>query len=92
MSQVDATAGVATFVENASGFRGDARVYRLDPPFEGNETVVVSAITSAFDTGRAETMVFPYADGSVTDWGELAFSPDLDHEAALRDLGYGVAS
>jgi hypothetical protein len=92
----------ATFVRNLTGYTGDAKLYKLDPPIEQrnrgddveatHEYVVVSA-TSVMFSGP-ETYIFPgTADGEVADWGELdgSFRGGLDHEAALVGAGYTVA-
>lgn len=67
------------------------QLYRLDPPLEGHEYVVVSAATVL---GEPETYIFAAdPDGTITDWVELdgSFKGALDHEAALRGAGYEVA-
>lgn len=67
------------------------QLYRLDPPLDGHEYVVVSAATVM---GEPETYIFPSdADGNVTSWGELdgSFKGALDHQAALRGAGYDLA-
>lgn len=81
----------------------DARVFRLDPPlsrFDDTveetviiDTVVVSAIREAFDTGLPETYIFPAdEEGNVVDWGELPGSARNVHdvEGVLNKLGYTV--
>lgn len=86
--------------ERIKGFRGDARLYRLDPPlthndyFDGeitHEYVVVSAANDPYS--GPETYIFPADEkGNVTSWGELTGSQrgTLDHEAVLSDLGYTI--
>ena len=73
----------------------DQRVYRLDPPHvedgETHDIVVVSAVYALFS--GPETYIFPgTADGEITDFGELAgsFRGSIDHEEALRGMGYEV--
>jgi hypothetical protein len=89
---------VALFVRPLTGFNGDAALYRLEPPIESGEYVVVSAtdlpsIAHIDPTYRtSETMVFPSDGESVSDWGELAFVPYRSHADALADLGYEVKS
>lgn len=77
---------------------GEMRLYKLDPPMEGDEYtglieyVIVSATVAMFS--GAETYIFPAdADGEITDWGELdgSFRGALDHEQALHNAGYSVA-
>ncbi len=82
----------ATFIKSLPEWRGDARLYKLDPPMEDDgrkhEHVVVSAV-SVF--GEPETYIFPAnQDGAVTDFGELPGSEkgSLNHESALSRAGY----
>lgn len=84
------SAGIATLVASSVDGMADARVYRVEPPLEGHEHVVVSAV-SWFVT---ETYIFPSDGVGVTGWGELegSFKGDVDHERALRGAGYEVAS
>jgi hypothetical protein len=95
----------ATFVRQLGGkdWRGDARLYRMDPPIEyeywtddpssseNSEAgyVVVSAIVS--EISGPETYIFPTdGNGKVLDWCELpgSFRGRLDHAAALQGAGY----
>jgi len=79
----------ATFVKNLDNFTGDARLYKLDPPMDGNQYVVVSATIVPFS--GPETCIFPSnEDGKVTSWGELygSFRGGLDHQQALENAGY----
>ncbi len=80
----------ATLVMVLDGFKGDARLYRLSPPLEDNEFVVVSAVDAY---SGPETYIFPSnEDGDVISWGELegSFQGDKDHEEALGNAGYVV--
>ena len=96
----------AILVREVEGFKGDARLYRLEPPmsarrFDGNKyverpvpLVIVSATNVPFG-GGPETYVFEAnEDGEVTNWGELdgSFKGGLDHAEALRGAGYEVES
>lgn len=89
----------ATYIKPVSNMRGDARLYRVDPPLDGNEYIAVSAVDMAaqfpginFQSWEAtETYIFPASeDGEVTAWGELpgSMKGTLDHAEALRDAGY----
>lgn len=98
--------GTATFIGHCSRkyFRGDARLYRVDPPIEyakpwdqddppakTADYVVVSA-TNAMFTGP-ETYIFPATkDWEVINWMELdgSFRGGYDHERALLGAGYHV--
>jgi hypothetical protein len=82
-----------------TGFRGDAALYRLDPPME-DETVLVIASAVDLDFGgfhpanyrTSETMVFPATeDGEIADWGEIGFAAHKSHADALKDMGYDIA-
>ena len=73
----------------------EQRVYRLDPPHvedgEIHDIVVVSAVYALFS--GPETYIFPgTADGEITDFVEMAgsYRGGLDHEEALRGMGYEV--
>ena len=83
----------ATFITQLQGFRGDARLYQVDPPYHGSEYLVVSGIDYAFDTGRPETYIFKAnPEGEITDWSELegSFRGDVDHAGALEGAGYTI--
>ena len=84
-----------------NNWRGDAKLYRLDPPMEvrgwenavtaSTEYVVVSAAVVPFS--GPETYIFASdQDGNVEDWCEQAgsYRGGLDHEAALEGAGYVV--
>jgi hypothetical protein len=88
----------ATYISNDPEMRGDARLYRVDPAMEtyrgdSHEYVIVSAIHSAFDTGRSETFIFPANEhGDVVDWVEMPGSRRgvFDCEGVLEELGYTI--
>lgn len=93
----------ATKVKAITGWRGDAALYRLDPPLgacgwedeptDGHEYVVVSSVNAMFS--GPETFIFPaHPDGNVTDFAELdgSYQGGLDHEAALNGAGYEVTA
>lgn len=93
----------AAFVRTLTGFRGDARLYRVSPPMAGrswmsdetatHDYVVVSAADVMFS--GPETYIFPAdEDGNVVDWGEVdgSFRGALDHERALHEAGYTVVN
>ena len=68
----------ATFIRTV-GWPGDARLYRLDPPLDGHDHVIVSAIVVRTFAASAEGAAA--GDGGA-----------LDHEQALRNAGYEVTS
>ncbi len=92
--------GMATLVRRLE-WRGDARLYRLDPPMtvedhegvlESCEHVVVSAVDVPWS--GPETYIFGAdADGNVPRMSELpgSFRGDRDHARALGDAGYEVS-
>jgi len=87
---------IATFVKNLEGWRGDARLYRVDPPMNGDdgetfEYVIVSDVV-AFDTNRPETLIFGCNKDEETDYCDLkgSFRGDIDHNQALRNAGYVI--
>jgi hypothetical protein len=73
-------------------WKGDARLYHLDPPLGGADNVIVSAV-HADEEGPEETVILPaYENGEVMFW---ATYPDAqtnfyDHAAALNSVGYAV--
>ena len=78
----------ATFVKSVEG-QGHKALYKLNPPLEGHEFVVVSSVHAMF-TGP-ETYIFPAdKNGKVTNWGELpgSYRGGLNHIKALEDAGY----
>lgn len=91
------TTKTARFVRNLEDFTGDARLYELSEPHAGYgegpvSRVVVSAVSVL---GVPETYIFPADEsGGVASWGEMpgSFKGALDHERALREAGYEVAS
>lgn len=87
------TKKIATFVEHAEGFRGEAAVYRMSPPLEGYEYVVASAVAlPGYSRIQEETMVFPWdeSEKSVLDWGGLAVVYEGPHAAVFESIGYEV--
>lgn len=89
--------GKAEFIRNVGDWRGDARLYRVDPPvswgYDGeSETdhVIVSGIDNEWGI---ETYIFAAdSTGEVLGWGELdgSFRGAIDHEQALNGAGYSV--
>jgi len=76
---------------DANGYQ---KLYRLDPPLDGNEHVVTSAVTVFGPWGGPETYIFPAdSEGIVMSWLELdgSYKGGLDHEEALTNAGYEVA-
>jgi len=68
-------------------------IYRLDPPLDGHNHVLVSAVTVALC--GPETYIFGSDEnGNIEDWGELngSYRGGLDHAAALKNAGYEVTT
>lgn len=81
----------ATFIKQMQGFRGDARLYELNPPLEGATHVVVSAVSSFMM--EPETYIFRSdTEGEIQDWLEMegSFRGGMDHQKALHNAGYEV--
>lgn len=89
----------ATFIKKLDGFRGDARLYRCDPPMPANEysddkTPHEYVIVSASNILGPETYIFPASpEGEIANWSELkgSFQGDRNHMVALALAGYEVA-
>jgi hypothetical protein len=87
---------IAQFLSKVVSSKGDARLYRMDPPFLGNDYVVVSALpASSFGSRQSpETFIFASdANGLITDYVQLtgSFIGDMDHAKALKNAGYTIA-
>jgi hypothetical protein len=82
----------ATYIRKLEGYRGDARLYQVNPTqSNGINYVVVSAVVASY-TGP-ETYIFPCNEaGEITDYIELegSFRGELDHHKALSLGGYEV--
>lgn len=82
--------------------RAIQKTYRLDPPMQTRawgepvrdvSYVIVSAVDVPFS--GPETLIFEGdADGNIIDFCDLegSFRGDMDHEQALRNVGYEVQS
>ncbi len=76
-----------------SSVGADQRLYKMDPPHEGYEYVVVSGV-NAFGMGE-ETLIFGAdAEGRIDTYADLtgSFRGSIDHEVALAIAGYKVES
>ena len=87
--------GRATLIRALSGFRGEAALYRLDPPMDRDGHPVEWAVVSAavVPYSGPETYIFEAdSTGAVVDWGELPGSSKgtLQHAEALDEAGYTV--
>lgn len=79
--------------------RGEVRVYRLNPPFDGHDEVAVSAIElrgrfyeETAQGLNSETVIFPSKHGRISELLHLAMVPYISHEDALAQIGYRVAT
>ena len=70
-------------------FKGYARLYRVNPPLDGHEYVIVSATVVPWS--GPETYIFAAdVSGAVTSWDELdgSYRGGLSHTKALQNAGY----
>lgn len=99
--------GIATFIRCLNDWRGDARLYKVEPSYEGNDHLIVSgavvidhpviALASIFGANPAresETFIFPAsADGEAISMMEMkgSISGEINHAKALANAGYAIA-
>lgn len=94
---------IAYKIKSLDGFRGEAILFRMEPPLEKHEYVVVSAIDPKPPEGmnfmryadmfQPETYIFAAdPDGHVIDWRELdgSFRGAMDIPRALAQAGYEI--
>jgi hypothetical protein len=93
---------IAHKIKSLDSFRGEAILFRMEPPLEGYPYVVVSAINpnpfpemeNEFkDLFQPETYIFgARPDGTVLDWHELpgSFQGAIDIPRALAQAGYEI--
>lgn len=75
----------------AGRWTGDAALYRMEPPMEGNEFVIASIPSGRF--GECETYLFAADEtGKCLSWTELPASQTniKSHKQVLEDAGYQV--
>ena len=95
----------ATFIRKLPSYewRGDARLYKLDPPikhtFNGADDCITPcvfdyvAVSAARTYSGPETYIFPATKaGKVVSLLQLpgSFTGSLDHTQALRNAGYSI--
>lgn len=85
------TSGVAVFIKSLP-WRGDARLFKVEPPYGGHSYLVVSAALVPF-SGHETYIFHADADGEVTDWCEMEGSRkgSHSHPSVLGAIGYSVA-
>lgn len=93
---------IAHKIKSLDNFRGEAILFRMEPPLEGYPYVVVSAISPkpvevlgemVTVVLRPETYIFGAdSDGTVLDWHELpgSFQGAMDIPRALAGAGYEI--
>jgi hypothetical protein len=92
---------IAHKIKSLDDFRGEAFLFRMEPPLEGYPYVVVSAINPKIMEGmgqfkdlfQPETYIFGAdPDGTVLDWHELpgSFQGAMDIPRALAQAGYEI--
>lgn len=80
----------AKHIRDLDGFRGHAALYQMDPPHDGSEFVIASAINNEFGM---ETYLFPSnAQGEIVSFSEMEGSMrgTTEHSDALESAGYKV--
>lgn len=84
-------------IKKLDNFRGEAWLFRMEPPYEEHDYVIVSAIdlqlVRLVRYGGSETYMFAATpQGDVKDWHELpgSFQGDKDIPRALRNAGYEI--
>ncbi len=94
MEATTAPTGTATRINvHRHSFTGDARDYKLDPPYQGHEYVLVSMVQ--VPRGESDIAVdvdmFPTdADGDVTWIPLVELRDEGDHATALARVGYTI--
>jgi len=97
-AQTQTTERTATQLGGRIGsMRGEAYLYRLSEPLDGNEYVIVSAVDEPLGQYLRvhETYIFPANEqAEVIDWGELfgSLKDTTDHAEALAAAGYKVTA
>ena len=84
-------AKTAKRIKTLNNFRGDAALYELSEPLDGNTFVVVSA--SEIPMSGPETYIFGANEsGEIQDWRELQGSTPgiMCHNTALTNAGYNM--
>jgi hypothetical protein len=92
---------IAHKIKSLDNFRGEAILFRMEPPLESYDYVVVSAINPKPVEGmdqfkvlfQPETYIFGAdPDGNVINWGELpgSFQGAMDIPRALAQAGYEI--
>lgn len=94
---------IAYKIKHLDTFRGEAILFRMEPPLEEHEYVVVSAIAPRplewmgslgyADMFQPETYIFGAdPDGHVVNWRELpgSFQGAMDIPRALAQAGYEI--
>jgi hypothetical protein len=92
---------IAHKIKSLDNFRGEAFLFRMEPPLESYDYVVVSAINPKIMEGmgqfkdlfQPETYIFgARPDGTVLAWEELpgSFQGAMDIPRALAQAGYEI--
>ena len=90
---------IAHKIKSFYSFRGEAILFRMEPPLEGHQYVVVSAVHPKPPDLRYTDMFVPETcifaadpDGHVIDWHELdgSFRGAMDIPRALAQAGYEI--
>lgn len=82
---------LATLIQVGKNAVATQKHYKLAPPLDGHQYVIVSAANVPMS--GPETYIFASNKaGEIVDWLELegSFKGDLNHEKALKNAGYKV--
>lgn len=82
---------VAKHIRNLTDFSGNAALYQMTPPYDGQEFVIASAVND----GRYvhETYLFPATPaGEIADWTEMDGSQrnTTSHDEVMANIGYVI--
>lgn len=81
-------------IKKLDDFLGEAWLFRMEPPYEEHDYVIVSAVDlQLVRYDGSETYMFAATpQGDVKDWRELpgSFKGDKDIPRALRNAGYEI--
>lgn len=85
-------AGKATFLMSLKeGWAGDARLYRIEPPLDGHDWVIVSVVKGSILSGPEAAIFACDENGDVMpSFKSLGDGPRMDHAQILEEAGYSI--
>lgn len=83
----------AEYIKHVDGWVNDARLFKVDPPLQGNDFVIVSSSHNPkWITDPARTIIFPADENgfcfSYCPISINAAPKEQSHKAALKKIGY----